>query len=376
MCAGQVCHCVAFIEGNYYVRTDGTVIDAKDPTPYRVIKDMATGALLDGVRDLVEGSDHACALRTDNTVWCWARSLNGNQRGQLGNGTFSVESPRLARQVQITGSTSSAPLFLTDVRSLAHSGMGNASQSACVVKNDGTVWCWGRNEETYLFPNQNQQPSTTEDLYPLAVQIWASPNTVLSGVDQLSIGAGHACFLRSGAVYCWGRNYNGAVGVGDTNPRVYATAVTGLPANVTKVRVSFQFSCALAGGQLYCWGYDPQGQLGDLGSVTKETGCDPRCRLAPGPGKVAVDGQTGVISDIKDFVLGESFTVVIRSSDNSIRFFGDGFPTAPAPTDLVGGANNLWQVTAWGSYFPEAVRYITRDAKYFIGPTMRYPVCQ
>ena len=39
MCAGQVCHCVAFIEGNYYVRTSGTVVDAKDAAQYFVAKD-------------------------------------------------------------------------------------------------------------------------------------------------------------------------------------------------------------------------------------------------------------------------------------------------------------------------------------------------
>jgi alpha-tubulin suppressor-like RCC1 family protein len=375
MCAGQVCHCVAFIEGNYYVRTNGTVVDAKDPTSYFVIKDMTTGAMLDGVRELAEGSDHACALRTDNTVWCWARTLDGNQRGQLGDGTFSVGSPRLARQVQITGSTTSAPLYLTDVRSLAHNGYGYGSQSACAVKNDGTVWCWGYNEEGYLFSNQSPAPLAAS--FPLAVQIRASPNTVLSGVDQITIGQSHACALRSGAVYCWGRNYNGALGVGDTTDRVYATAVTGLPANVTKVRASFEFTCALAGGQLYCWGYDLSGELGDLGSITtNEAGCTTRCRLAPGPGKVAIDGQAGLpISDAKDFVAGTGFTVVIRS-DNSIRFFGVGFPHAPATTDLMGGADNVWQMSAWGSYFPEAVRYMTRDAKYFVGPTMRYPICQ
>jgi hypothetical protein len=87
-------------------------------------------------------------------------------------------------------------------------------------------------------------------------------------------------------------------------------------------------------------------------------------------------GQAGVpINDIKDFVLGAGFTVVMRA-DNSIRFFGNGFPNPPTTTDLMGGADNLWQMSTWGSYFPEAVRYITRDAKYFVGPTMRYPICQ
>jgi hypothetical protein len=87
-------------------------------------------------------------------------------------------------------------------------------------------------------------------------------------------------------------------------------------------------------------------------------------------------GQANLpIGDVKDFVIGTGFTVVIRS-DNSIRFFGIGFPNAPATTDLMGGADNLWLMSTWGSYFPEAVRYMTRDAKYFVGATMRDPICQ
>jgi hypothetical protein len=116
-------------------------------------------------------------------------------------------------------------------------------------------------------PEHDETP-TTEVSFPLAVQIMASPNTPLSGVDQVSIDQSHACAVRSGAVYCWGRNYNGALGAGDTTDRVYATAVTGLPATVTKVLASLEFTCALAGGELYCWGGDLNGQLGDLGSIS------------------------------------------------------------------------------------------------------------
>ncbi|MCB9600089.1 MAG: chromosome condensation regulator RCC1 [Sandaracinus sp.] len=40
---------------------------------------------LNGVTEVRAGRDHSCALRGDGTVWCWG----GNDVGQLGDGTFS-----------------------------------------------------------------------------------------------------------------------------------------------------------------------------------------------------------------------------------------------------------------------------------------------
>jgi hypothetical protein len=375
VCAGQVCHCVAFIEGNYYVRGDGSVIDARTATQVPVLTDN-NGTHLVGVRELAEGSNHACGRLSDNTVWCWGSTPNGSQNGQLGNGSLSATEDHRAHQVQVAVASGSPPAFLTDVRSLSHPGDPYQNATSCAVKNDGTVWCWGVNAEGYLFSNQPQPPST-QDSFPRATQIMATPYTALSGVDQISVGVNHACALRSGAVYCWGRNYNGALGLGDTNDRVYATLVQGLPTPVTKISASFEFTCALAGGKLYCWGMDLWHQLGDLGSATKETGCTTVCRRAPGPGLVVLTnvGQSNLpIDNVKDFFLGDTFTVAILA-DNSIRYFGNGLPTQPTSTDLP-GIDNLWQVSAWGAFFPDAARYITRDALYFVGKTMRYPVCQ
>ena len=51
--------------------------------------------LLSNVAAIAPGTRHACALKTDGTVWCWGK----NDRGQLGDGT-KVDS---AYPVKVTG---------------------------------------------------------------------------------------------------------------------------------------------------------------------------------------------------------------------------------------------------------------------------------
>jgi alpha-tubulin suppressor-like RCC1 family protein len=81
---------------------------------------------LPGVTEVFPGGEHTCALRTDNSLWCW-----GNNRfGQLGLGDTNV---RLTpTRVDALG---------TDVAA-AYAGGAHT----CAVKTDGSVWCWGNNQ--------------------------------------------------------------------------------------------------------------------------------------------------------------------------------------------------------------------------------------
>jgi len=71
---------------------DGGV--AASPTP-AVVKGPGGVAMLTGVAAVAPGTRHACALKTDGTVWCWGR----NDRGQLGDGTKADS----AYPVKVTG---------------------------------------------------------------------------------------------------------------------------------------------------------------------------------------------------------------------------------------------------------------------------------
>ncbi|MCB9804469.1 hypothetical protein H6769_02305 [Candidatus Peribacteria bacterium] len=64
--------------------------------------------------------------------------------------------------------------------------MSASNSHTCALKSDGTVECWGDN-------NQSQTD------IPLG----------LSDVVQISVGYGHSCALKSdGTVECWGDSYD------------------------------------------------------------------------------------------------------------------------------------------------------------------------
>jgi hypothetical protein len=84
------------------------------------------------IRALSGSNSHACALFASGRVGCWGV----NERGALGDGT-TVEPASPLHAVMVEG--------LDDVAEVA---VGN--DFSCARKTDGTVWCWGDNEQGQL----------------------------------------------------------------------------------------------------------------------------------------------------------------------------------------------------------------------------------
>src|SRR5690606_35762473 len=78
--------------------------------------------------------------------------------------------------------------------------------------------------------------------------------------DSVAMGSNHACGIRAGALYCWGRPALGALGHDGTG--LVAERV-GTASDWIEVSAGLDVSCGLrAGGALYCWGYNGRGQIG------------------------------------------------------------------------------------------------------------------
>ena len=89
----------------------------------------------------------------------------------------------------------------------------------------------------------------------------------------ISAGVWHTLAVdATGAVWSWGGNYSGQLGLGDTTTRFLPNVVTGLPSDVIAVAAGRSHSLALtAQGQVWAFGGNLFGQLGTGNNVAHTT---------------------------------------------------------------------------------------------------------
>jgi len=203
-------------------------------TPTQVVSDFIPDA---GVRKIVSGESHSCALLGDGTAECWGE----NSDGQLGNGTNFA-------------TYNAAPTIVPNLKHIIDITAGQAN--TCALIADGTVQCWG---DTNLYP-------TPQCSSPNYYGCYLSPEAVGNVQNAIAISAGgrHTCaLLVDGTVDCWGQNdyYQNCAPANVNSPNC------GMPvANVSQVSAisaGFSHTCALyANGYVTCWGNNNENELG------------------------------------------------------------------------------------------------------------------
>ena len=183
-------------------------------------------------RTLAMNVGAVCAI-DEGVPHCWGETTSVLERGHanLVLGLATVEEP--------------APVALpiTGARSLAMS-----KSFACAVLADGTVRCWGGNEDGQL---------GVGDLAPRAVPV--SP-IGLTDVVQVAVGASTACALSArGDVRCWGNGEEFQLGDGGESSRPEPGPVMGLDRVVELVGVASTFCARRHDGAVFCWGRGPLG---------------------------------------------------------------------------------------------------------------------
>lgn len=200
------------------------------------------------------GENHACAVKSDGSLYCWGN----NDNGQLGlNSTSTAYYPAQVHGVSDSG-------YLADV---IQSAAG--SNHTCALKSDGTVYCWG-----YNWYGQLGDGTQTNRLTPVQVH-GEDNNGYLTDVIEISAGEKHTCALKSdGTVYCWGMLWDGQAGSSGENNYFFTPELVLDPSglqnlsSVTQITSGYNHACGVASNQeIYCWGYNGYGQLGD-GSTT------------------------------------------------------------------------------------------------------------
>jgi alpha-tubulin suppressor-like RCC1 family protein len=258
---------------------NGTTTAASLPTP--VIVD---GQDRDGwVHVRASWNDSICAVRDDDSLWCWGRSNHGES---------GVDAAKVvATPTQVPGAWSEIAV------GYAHS---------CGRRSDGTVWCFGSDGFGELGDGGTSVATPTpvpgmwssvavRDTHTCAIdaskQLWCAgqndfgelgvgtqdahqdPVEVSAGWTIVDTGDNTTCGVQTGTTqssgYCWGRNDRAQLGVGDTAARTSPVLVGMLGANPTAGATTSQ-ACALISGYIWCWGPNDRGQVGD-GTMVQRT---------------------------------------------------------------------------------------------------------
>jgi hypothetical protein len=107
----------------------------------------------------------------------------------------------------------------------------------------------------------------------------------------LSAGQSHTCAARSGALYCWGSNAHGELGLGDLSDRSTPASVPAPGARAFSA--GYEHACAVdPSGHLLCWGRNDEGQLGQSDSYPGQDTLSP-VAVGLASGWSAVSGGMG-----------------------------------------------------------------------------------
>ena len=124
------------------------------------------------------------------------------------------------------------------------------------LRNDGAIFAWGLNLEGQLGIGNNVTKVT-----PVRV-------TTLSNVVAIAAGGAHSLAVKAdGSIWAWGGNLLGQIGDGSATQRRVPVRVTTL-SNITAVEAGTTHSLALrSDGTVWSWGGNTSGQLG-IGTLT------------------------------------------------------------------------------------------------------------
>ncbi len=140
---------------------------------------------------------HNLALKTDGTVYAWGMNIYG----QLGFGTADTDPHPIPEQVA----------GLSDVTVVAA-----GSYHSMVIRQDGTVWVWGNNNQGQLGDGSTEKSYTPKQVTGLGG----------TGVARsIAGGWGHSLVaLSDGTVWAWGLNQKGQIGLtsAETSMQSYA----------------------------------------------------------------------------------------------------------------------------------------------------------
>lgn len=268
------------------------------------------------------GSDNASFLDGNGNFWAWGECNSQ----QLGIGHPYKNNRYSTIPIRLEG--------LTGVVALAPSGHYMA------LKEDGTVWTWGKN--TY---GQLGNGTKSDSSIPTQVQGLAGTRVKqIAGENRWSMA-----LAEDGTVWTWGYNKYGQLGNGTKVDSLTPVQVSDL-GNVVQIAASSSHGLALKDdGSIWAWGRNNEGQLGNntkVDSLTpvKVSGDNKYTRIGAGSyhsaaikddgtvwcwgndqygiGQKLVPTRVEGLSGVIDIGVGSKMTLVLKD-DGTVRAWGN-----------------------------------------------------
>ena len=192
----------------------------------------------DDIKSVYCGEYYTFILKNDNTLW----SCGANSDGQLGLG----DNTNRATFTEITTN-------IDDIKSVCC-----GFYQTFILKNDDTLWCCGRNNYGQLGLGDGYNRTTFTEV-----------TTNADDVKLVDCGKYHTLILKNDGTLCsCGDNYEGQLGLGDSNNRDTFTEITTNADNIKSIHCGAYNTFILKNDSiLWCTGYNYYGALG-LGDTT------------------------------------------------------------------------------------------------------------
>ena len=201
--------------------------------------DSSTPAMvsISNVTSVCKGSvSTVLALKNDGTVWAWGMGMYGG----MGNG-LTVDKVATPQQVP----------NLSNVRSVF-----SDSTNCFAVANNGSVWCWGRNQYGYLGTGDT------------SMQLTPFQHPTLSGVLEITGYSGtYFARLLNGEFMGWGENFVSTLGLGHSNTVPNPISLPALSGFQSVLILHGNVIAIDSTDQVWVWGDNRGIPLLDIGSL-------------------------------------------------------------------------------------------------------------
>ncbi len=193
------------------------------------------------------------------------------------------------------GANSNSPIPVNVSNLVNISSVDGGESHTIALKSDKTVWCWGKNGSGQLGNGIDKKNS----FVPTEVLKFRQEN---SAIIAVAAGQYHSAVLQdNGTVWTWGYNYFSQLGYGGTTDSISPWPASNV-SNVIAIASGNNHLLALNNdGTVRAWGYNLNGQIGD-GTTTTQ----------PNPANVRADVNSD-FGNIKSIAAGYNHSFAVKN---------------------------------------------------------------